>query len=164
MIGSGGTKTSFLTREGMQVDVRTVGPGQLGSALLYFTGSKAHNIALRQRAIDRGWLLSEYGLFEDEKLVASETEEDLYRALEMEVVPPPLREGTGEVEAAAAGSLPPLIELSQIRGDLHYHSDRSGDGRSTLEEMIEAAIAGDMSTWRSPITVRTWPSMGPPGT
>lgn len=140
VIGSGGTKTSFLTREGMQVDVRTIEPGQLGSALLYFTGSKAHNIALRQRAIDRGWLLSEYGLFEDEKVIASETEEDLYKALEMEVVPPPLREGTGEVEAAAAGSLPQLIELSQIRGDLHYHSDRSGDGRSTLEEMIEAAM------------------------
>ena len=92
-------------------------------------------------AIDRGWLLSEYGLFEDEKVIASETEEDLYRALEMQVVPPPLREGTGEVQAAAAGSLPQLIELSQIRGDLHYHSDRSGDGRSTLEEMIEAAIS-----------------------
>jgi len=141
MIGSGGTKTSFLTREGMQVDVRTVEPGQLGSALLYFTGSKSHNIALRQRAIDRGWLLSEYGLFEDGKLIAAETEDDIYKALEMESVPPPLREGTGEVEAASAGTLPQLIELSQIKGDLHYHSDRSGDGRSTLEEMIEAAMA-----------------------
>lgn len=141
MIGSGRTKTSFLTREGMQVDVRTVEPDQLGSALLYFTGSKAHNISLRQRAIDRGWLLSEYGLFAEEKLIASETEEDIYKALEMEPVPPPLREGSGEVEAAATGNLPRLIEVSQIRGDLHYHSDRSGDGRSTLEEMIEAAMS-----------------------
>jgi DNA polymerase (family 10) len=141
VIGSGETKTSFLTREGMQVDVRTVRPDQLGSALLYFTGSKAHNIALRQRAIDRGWLLSEYGLFEGERVVASQTEEEIYRALEMEYVPAPLREGTGEVEAAAANELPALVERSQIRGDLHYHSDRSGDGRSSLEEMIEAAIA-----------------------
>ncbi len=141
MIGSGGTKTSFLTREGMQVDVRTVEPDQLGSALLYFTGSKAHNIALRQRAIDRDWLLSEYGLFEDKKVIASATEDEIYKALDMDPVPPPLREGTGEVEAAADGALPPLIELSQIRGDLHYHSDRSGDGRSSLEDMIEAALS-----------------------
>ena len=140
LIGSGSTKTSFLTREGLQVDVRTVEPDQLGSALLYFTGSKAHNIALRQRALDRGWLLSEYGLFEGEEVVASKTEEDIYQALEMQPVPPPLREGSGEVEAAAAGELPTVVELSEIRGDLHYHSDRSGDGRSTLEEMIEAAI------------------------
>ena len=140
LIGSGSTKTSFLTREGLQVDVRTVEPDQLGSALLYFTGSKAHNIALRQRALDRGWLLSEYGLFEGEEVVASKTEEDIYQALEMQPVPPPLREGSGEVEAAAAGELPTVVELSEIRGDLHYHSDQSGDGRSTLEEMIEAAI------------------------
>jgi DNA polymerase (family 10) len=125
----------------MQVDVRTVEPSQLGSALLYFTGSKAHNISLRQRAIDRGWLLSEYGLFEDDRVVASRTEEEVYRALEMAYVPPPLREGSGEVEAAAAYELPRLVERSQIKGDLHYHSDRSGDGRSSLEEMIEAALA-----------------------
>jgi len=141
VIGSGETKTSFITREGMQVDVRTVRPSQLGSALLYFTGSKSHNIALRQRAIDRGWLLSEYGLFEGEKVVASKTEVDIYRALDMAFVPPPIREGTGEVEAAARHELPALVELSHIRGDLHYHSDRSGDGRSSLEEMVQAAVA-----------------------
>ena len=105
LIASGGTKTSFLTREQMQVDVRTVEPGQLGSALLYFTGSKAHNIALRQRAIDRGWLLSEYGLFEGDRVVAASAEEEIYRALDLQQVPPPLREGTGEIEAAAAGEL-----------------------------------------------------------
>jgi DNA polymerase (family 10) len=141
VIGSGDTKTSFLTREGMQVDVRTVRPDQLGSALLYFTGSKAHNIALRQRAIDRELLLSEYGLFDGDEVVASLTEEDVYQALGMTYVPPPLREGSGEVEAAAADELPALVERSQIRGDLHYHSDRSGDGRSTLDEMVEAALA-----------------------
>jgi DNA polymerase (family 10) len=141
LIGSGGTKTSFLTRENLQVDVRTVEPGQLGSALLYFTGSKSHNIALRQRAIDRGWLLSEYGLFEDDRVIASVAEEDIYKALDLEPIPPPLREGTGEIEAAASGNLPALIERPQIRGDLHYHSDRSGDGRSSIEEMVEAALA-----------------------
>ena len=142
VIGSGDTKTSFLTREGMQVDVRAVAPAQIGSALLYFTGSKVHNIALRQRAIDREWLLSEYGLFEDGEVVASETEEDIYRALGLEAIPPPLREGTGEIEAAAGPGLPRLVQRSDIRGDLHYHSDRSGDGRSTLREMIEAAVGG----------------------
>lgn len=140
VVGSGETKTSFLTREGLQVDVRTVQPNQLGSALLYFTGSKAHNIQLRQRALDRGWLLSEYGLFEGEKVVASATEADIYAALDLEFVPPTLREGAGEVAAAAGDSLPDLVTRDRIRGDLHYHCDRSGDGRSSLEEMVEAAI------------------------
>ncbi len=140
IVGAGETKTSFLTREGMQVDIRTVDPSQIGSALLYFTGSKAHNIALRQRAIDRDWLLSEYGLFDGDRVVASATESDIYEALGMQYVPPPLREGSGEIEAASLGELPDLITRDRIRGDLHYHSDRSGDGRSSLEEMIEAAI------------------------
>ncbi|MGA8040850.1 MAG: DNA polymerase/3'-5' exonuclease PolX [Acidimicrobiia bacterium] len=140
VIGSGETKTSFLTREGMQVDVRTVEPSQLGSALLYFTGSKAHNIALRQRAIDRGWLLSEYGLFEDGEVIVSGSEEDIYEALEMQFVPAPLREGTGEVEAASKGELPDVIRRDQVMGDLHYHTDRSGDGRATAEEMAVAGI------------------------
>lgn len=141
IVGSGATKTTFLTREGLQVDVRTVTPDQLGSALLYFTGSKAHNIQLRQLALERDWLLSEYGLFEEDRVFASRTEEDIYSALGMEYVPPPLREGGGEVEAAIAGALPALVTRADIRGDLHFHSDRSGDGRSTLEEMVEAAIA-----------------------
>jgi len=140
VVGSGETKTSFLTREGMQVDVRTVAPDQLGSALLYFTGSKAHNIQLRQQAIDRGWLLSEYGLFEGERVLASQTEADIYKALGMEHIPPAMREGGGEVEVALAGELPHLITRGAIKGDLHYHSNRSGDGRSTLEEMVDAAV------------------------
>lgn len=139
IVGSGDTKTSFLTREGLQVDIRTVSPDQFGSAQLYFTGSKAHNIQLRQKAMDRDLLLSEYGLFDGEVVVASKTEEDIYKALGLEFIPPPLREGAGEVEAASAGELPELITRDQIRGDLHYHSDRSGDGRSSLEEMVEAA-------------------------
>jgi len=140
IVGSGGTKTSFLTREGLQVDVRTVTPDQLGSALLYFTGSKAHNIQLRQKSIDEGWLLSEYGLFDGDEVVASKTEADIYEALGMEFIPPTMREGGGEVELAVAGNLPDLVARDQIKGDLHYHCDRSGDGRSSLEEMVEAAI------------------------
>lgn len=140
MVGAGETKSSFLTHEGLQVDVRAVLPEQFGSALLYFTGSKVHNIALRQRAIDRGWLLNEYGLFEDGTLMASQTEEEVYAALEMEFVPPPLREGRGEVEAASGPGLPRLIQRSDIAGDMHFHSNRSGDGRSSLEDMTEAAI------------------------
>jgi DNA polymerase (family X) len=140
VLGSGDTKTSFLTREGLQVDVRTVHPDQMGAALVYFTGSKAHNIALRQRAIDRGWSLNEYGLWEGEKVITFRSEEDIYEALDMAFVPPPMREATGEVESAANGELPRVVSRSDIEGDLHYHSDRSGDGRSTLEEMVEAAI------------------------
>jgi DNA polymerase (family X) len=140
VVGSGTTKTSFLTREGLQVDVRTVAPEQMGSALLYFTGSKAHNIHLRQKAMDNDWLLSEYGLFDAETVVASQTEEDIYRALGMEFIPPTMREGGGEVELALSGALPDLVTRDDIQGDLHYHSDRSGDGRSSLEEMVEAAI------------------------
>ncbi len=144
---SGETKTSFLTAAGLQVDVRVVAPEQFGAATMYFTGSKAHNIALRQRAINRKAILNEYGLFHvDEEgvageLIASKTEAEIYEALEMDLVPPPMREATGEVDAAAESELPDLVEVAHIRGDLHYHTDRSGDGRSTLPEMVAVAAA-----------------------
>jgi DNA polymerase (family 10) len=141
VVGSGGTKTSVLTHAEMQVDVRVVTAEQYGAALVYFTGSKSHNVALRQRAIDRGWLLNEYGLFDGGEPVASTTEESIYRALDLPLIPPPLRENSGEIELAAAGRLPDLITLDRIKGDLHFHSDRSGDGRSTLEEMVAAAAS-----------------------
>jgi len=140
VVGHGDTKTSILTRSGLQVDVRAVSPDQFGSAILYFTGSKAHNITLRQRAIDRDWLLNEYGLLDGDEVVASKTEEEIYAALDMDWVPPALREGAGEVDAAAARELPELVELADIRGDLHYHTTRSGDGRSSLEDMVQAAV------------------------
>jgi DNA polymerase (family 10) len=139
VVATGDAKTSILTNAGIQVDVRVVRPEQYGAALIYFTGSKTHNVALRQRAIDREWLLNEYGLFEGEKVIASETEESVYRALELDFIPPPLRENSGEIQAAAKGELPDLVSLDRIKGDLHFHSDRSGDGRSTLDEMVEAA-------------------------
>lgn len=150
LIVSGETKTSFLTSTGLQVDVRVVAPGQFGAAVLYFTGSKAHNIALRQRAIDRGMSLNEYGLVavDDEAVevrarpvVAGRTEAEVYQALGMEFVPPPMREGTGEVEAAAGTGLGDLVEVSDVRGDLHYHTALSGDGRSSVEDMVEVAAA-----------------------
>ena len=143
LVLSGETKTSFLTARGLQVDVRVVQPSQFGAATLYFTGSKAHNIALRQRAIDRGWLLNEYGLLDGDEVIASATEPEIYAALYLAFVPPPLREATGEVLAAADGDLPDLVQLHDIRGDLHYHTDRSGDGRSSLADMVaEAAGRG----------------------
>ena len=138
----GDTKTSFLTKNGLQVDVRVVEPSQFGAAILYFTGSKAHNIALRQRAIDRGWLLNEYGLLDGDEVVAGTTEQSIYDALDLPFIPPPMREATGEIEAGASeDGLPGLIEHEHIRGDLHYHTDRSGDGRSSLEDMVAVAAA-----------------------
>ena len=139
VVGSGTTKTSILTHAGMQVDVRVVSPDQFGAALVYFTGSKAHNVALREQAIDRGWLLNEYGLFEEDVLIAAASEESIYQALDLPLIPPPLRENSGEIEAAAQGRLPDLVVIDRVKGDLHFHSDRSGDGRSTLEEMVAAA-------------------------
>ena len=142
------TKTSFLTSAGLQVDVRVVSPEQFGAATLYFTGSKQHNIALRQRAIDRGMLLNEYGLMdmsdediepEQRPIVASRTESEIYEALALDYIVAPMRESTGEVDAAADGSLPELVKRSHIRGDLHYHTDRSGDGRSSVADMVSVA-------------------------
>ncbi|HEV8246636.1 MAG TPA: helix-hairpin-helix domain-containing protein, partial [Polyangiaceae bacterium] len=135
----GDAKTSIVTQRGIQVDVRVVAPHQLGAALIYFTGSKSHNIKLRQRALARGFTLNEYALTELEsgKLVASETEEEIYRALGLPFIPPVLREDTGEIEAAEQGLLPKPI--SGLIGDFHVHTTVSGDGRSSLEEMVAVA-------------------------
>lgn len=172
VVVNGKTKTSFLTREGLQIDVRVVEPEQFGAAVMYFTGSKAHNIALRQRALDRDLLLNEYGLIDtsdeslegdDRPVVASRTEAEIYAALDLAFIEPPLREGQGEVEAAAASvarpkkktakpsrksakieddevaPLPELIQREHIHADLHYHTARSGDGRSSVEDMVKIA-------------------------
>lgn len=137
----GETKTTALTAEGLQIDVRVVAPGEFGAAMLYFTGSKAHNIELRQLAIDRGWTLNEYELanVETGKAVAARTENAIYKALGLKFVEPEMREGVGEVAAAAAGELPKLVSVEDIRGDLHVHSTWSGDGRSSLDDMIRVA-------------------------
>ncbi|MGZ0178592.1 MAG: DNA polymerase/3'-5' exonuclease PolX [Acidimicrobiales bacterium] len=149
IVVSGDTKTSFLTNTGLQVDVRAVLPEHFGAATLYFTGSKQHNIALRQRAIKKGWLLNEYGLLvkpdedaEDQtptEVIAAETEESIYQALGLAFIPAPMRESTGEIEAAEEGDLSDLIQLSDIKGDLHYHTEQSGDGRSSVADMVQVA-------------------------
>jgi DNA polymerase (family 10) len=137
----GEAKTSVVTRRGTQVDVRVVAAHQLGAARLYFTGSKGHNIKLRQRALTRGWTLNEYALSEVEggKVVASETEEQIYAALGLPWIPPVLREDAGEIEAAENGTLPRPI--GDVIGDFHVHTTVSGDGRSTIEDVVARAKA-----------------------
>ena len=141
VLGKGPNKASIkFGLEGLQVDLRALGPESYGAAMLYFTGSKEHNIVLRSRAQKMGMTLNEYGLvrLEDEALVASATEEEIYAALGLDWIPPELRENSGEIEAAAEHRLPRLVEMSHIRGDLHMHTTES-DGRATLAEMAEAA-------------------------
>ena len=129
-------------REGLQVDVRALAPESFGAAMQYFTGSKDHNVAVRTRAVKMGFKLSEYGLYRvaDDSKVAGETEAQIYEALGLGWIPPELRENSGEVEAAEQGTLPELVELEQIRGDLHMHTTET-DGRATLAEMAEAGRA-----------------------
>jgi DNA polymerase (family 10) len=140
VIAQGENKVSFRHRSGMQVDVRLLPPESFGAAMQYFTGSKAHNVALRQRALKMGFTLNEYSLatVEDEKPVARKTEEEIYAKLNLDFIPPELRENQGEIEAATAHTLPLLIELGDIRGDVHMHTVET-DGRNTIEEMAEAA-------------------------
>ncbi len=141
VLGRGENKASAkVGREGLQVDVRALPPESFGSALQYFTGSKDHNVAIRTRAVRMGLKLSEYGLFRvsDGAKTAGETEAGVYEALGLSWIPPELRENSGEIEAAEEGRLPNLIEVGQIRGDVHMHTTET-DGRATLEEMAEAA-------------------------
>jgi DNA polymerase (family 10) len=141
VLGHGENKASAkVGREGLQVDVRALPPESFGAAMQYFTGSKDHNVAIRTRAVRMGFKLSEYGLFRssDDALVAAATEESIYQALGLPWIPPELRENSGEIEAAAEGRLPELVELSQVRGDVHMHTTET-DGRASLEEMAEAS-------------------------
>ncbi len=141
VLGHGENKASVkVGLEGIQVDVRALPAESRGAAMLYFTGSKTHNVSLRQRALKMGYTLNEYGLFtlEGNTRVAGASEEEVYEKLGLAWIPPELRENLGEIEAAAAGTLPKLIETSDIRGDLHMHTTET-DGRATLEEMAAAA-------------------------
>ena len=142
VLARGDTKSSVLTTKGLQVDLRVVEPAVWGAALQYFTGSKAHNVRVREMAVRKGLKLSEYGLFRAKsgKLIVAETEEEVYERLGLQWIPPTLREDRGEVQAALDGALPPLVEERDIRGDLHTHTNLT-DGLATLEEMIEAARA-----------------------
>ena len=140
IIARGENKVSFRMRGGMQVDVRFLAPESFGAAMQYFTGSKSHNVTLRQRALKMGYTLSEYSLarLDDQSVVASKSEEDIYAALKLDYIPPELRENTGEIESAEKHALPRLIEQGDLKGDVHMHTVET-DGRNTIEEMAEAA-------------------------
>jgi DNA polymerase (family 10) len=142
IIARGDNKVSFRLRGGMQVDVRFLAPESFGAAMQYFTGSKAHNVALRQRALKMGYTLSEYSLarLDNQEVVAGKTEEDIYAKLTLDYIPPELRENLGEIDAADAHKLPVLISQSDLQGDVHMHTVET-DGRNTIEEMAEAAMA-----------------------
>jgi len=140
VLAHGPTRTTVILRSGIQVDVRAVSEESYGAALIYFTGSKAHNIALRGLAVGRDWKLNEYGLFAGKRRIAGATEEEVYKKLGLAFVPPELREDRGEVAFAKTNRLPRLVALSDIRGDLHVHSDWT-DGSATIEAMAEAARA-----------------------
>ncbi len=142
VLAQGDTKSSILTHEGIQVDLRVVEEKSFGAALQYFTGSKAHNVKLRELALKKGFKVNEYGIFHIDTgdRVGGEKEEEIYETLGMEWIPPELREDQGEIERALEKTLPTLVELSDIRGDLHVHSSWS-DGLFSIEEMAEAALA-----------------------
>jgi len=132
--GMGSTKLSVRTKEGFDVDIRVLPKKNYGAALQYFTGSKEHNIALRRIAIEKGMKLSEYALFKKGKIIVGSSEEGIYQALGMEIIPPELRENQGEVEASLKRSLPKIIKLTDIKGDLHVHSDWDG-GENSIKEI-----------------------------
>jgi DNA polymerase (family 10) len=139
VLGRGDTKASVLLAGGFQADLRLVARESRGAAMQYFTGSKGHNIALRDRALSRGWKLNEYGLFDaDGARLGGDTEEGIYRALGLAWIPPELREQRGELEAAAQDALPRLVERADLRGDLHMHTNAT-DGRDDIETMARAA-------------------------
>ncbi|MGN2390267.1 DNA polymerase/3'-5' exonuclease PolX [Pelomicrobium sp. G1] len=138
VLSKGGTRASVVLRCGLQVDLRVVAEESYGAALHYFTGSKAHNIAIRRLAQERGLKVNEYGVYRGEERIAGRTEEEVYATVDLPYIPPELREDQGEIEAARAGRLPQLVELADLKGDLHAHT-KATDGKNTLEEMAEAA-------------------------
>ena len=140
VLSQGATRSTVKLKCGLQVDVRVVPQVSFGAALHYFTGSKAHNIAIRRLGQQRRLKINEYGVFKGTKRVAGTTEESVYRAVDLPFIPPELRENRGEIEAARAGTLPSLIEIGDIKGDLHVHTNAT-DGHNTLREMAEAAQA-----------------------
>ncbi|MEN8238041.1 MAG: PHP domain-containing protein, partial [Actinomycetota bacterium] len=140
-LGSGGTKASIVVDDRMQVDLRVVPEENFGAAWMYFTGSKGHNIEMRQRSLERGSTLNEYSLssLSTGEAIAATTESEIYSALSLQWITPEVREGAGEIAAADAGTLPVPVRIEDIKGDLHVHTDRSGDGRSSLTAMLDAA-------------------------
>ncbi|OGW73434.1 MAG: DNA polymerase III, partial [Nitrospirae bacterium RIFCSPHIGHO2_02_FULL_40_19] len=151
VLAHGPTKSSAVTKEGVQVDIRVVEPSSYGAALVYFTGSKEHNVQIRKMANQKGLKINEYGVFSaadgsasggKNKYLAGKTEEEVYQALKLPFIPPELREDRGEIDAALKGKLPKLVELKDIKGDFHIHTQAS-DGAHSLEELVEAAREKD---------------------
>ncbi|MCR9233810.1 MAG: DNA polymerase/3'-5' exonuclease PolX [bacterium] len=140
VLARGDTKQRVRLNSGLELDLRVVPEESYGAALLYFTGSKEHNIVLRRRSQDRGLKLNEYGLFKKDKLVSCKTEEEVYKSLDLPWIPPEIRENRMEFTAAENDELPELIELKQIRGDLHMHTTAT-DGKASIQEMAEGALA-----------------------
>src|SRR5438067_7484516 len=140
VVSQGETRSSVKLQSGLQVDLRAVEPAAYGAALQYFTGSKAHNVELRKIAQEQGYKLNEYGLFKGTRRVAGQTEEEIYRTLGLDWMPPELREARGEIALAREHRLPHLVELADIRGDLQMHTSAT-DGKGTFEEMAQAARA-----------------------
>jgi DNA polymerase (family 10) len=142
ILGKGPTKSSIVLTSGVQVDLRVVDKDQYWAALVYFTGSKAHNIALRRRALERNWKLNEYGItnLADGKMLAGQTEQDLYSLLDLQYIEPEFREDSGEIEAATHGTLPEIVPYNAVKGDLHVHSGWS-DGKQSIRELADAAKA-----------------------
>ena len=138
VIARGETRSTVVLRFGVQVDLRAIPESSYGAALHYFTGSQAHNIAVRKMGVKQGLKINEYGVFRDEKRIAGETEEEVYAQVDLPYIEPEMRENSGEIETAQKGELPELITLEDIRGDLHAHT-KATDGRSSLEDMAEAA-------------------------
>ncbi len=138
VLAQGDTKQRVRLRSGIEMDLRVVPDESYGAAMQYFTGSKEHNIVIRQRAQKRGLRLNEYGIFKDEELIAGKTEEEIYKAVDLPWIPPELRENRGEIEQAEEGQLPNLLELKDIKGDLHMHTTAT-DGTASIREMAEAA-------------------------
>jgi len=138
--GQGHTKTMVRLKNGLDVDLRVVPEESFGAALAYFTGSKDHNIQMRELAIKKGWKLNEYGLFDkNEKMIAGKTEEEIYKALDLEWIPPEMRENKGELELVKQKKIPKLIEYGSLKGDLQIQTNWS-DGQNSIEEMVEMAI------------------------
>lgn len=140
VLSKGTTRSTVKLRSGLQVDLRVVPEASYGSALVYFTGSKAHNISLRMLGIRKGLKINEYGVFKGKRQIAGKTEKDVYAEIDLPYIPPELREDRGEIEAAKTGRLPKLVQLDDIKGDLHTHS-KASDGRYTIREMAEGARA-----------------------
>ena len=143
VVSKGKTRASIILKSGIQVDLRVVPPESFGAAMHYFTGSKAHNIAIRRLGQERGLKINEYGVFHDGTRIAGDTEESVFRSVDLPFIPPELREDRGEIEAARRGSLPELVKLEDLRGDLHAHT-KATDGNYNLRDMAVAARAKNL--------------------